>query len=526
MAYTAPLQPGQSAFNPIGNPGQFAAIQSGANSNSLVSQLMKGKPNAVPAASNVASPNQPSNAGQAALLMQALPNSLPQTPTTTAPIAQGLSINQSGSLLQPPTNQPVASHTVTDAQGNTITQKYVPPAPTETDVVDNSGGTSNPNFNYTNPTTPGGTGAGTPVNSNTPAPATFPGLIGSLAGGTTPASANISQDRQNVQSDKNALFAQQKQEAQQLGAIGNSPIPIEFQQGRAAVVQGQEAAVQQAQSNTLAADTAQLGQDTTGQGQQLGALGTAASAAAPIQAPYSNQVLDPQTGQPVNPASSAAMTSAVAQQVADIQQSGKSTAQALSDLSAYGQPAVDALNKALGTNFNFNANAGAASGAASAAATPGAINSQQQTQVAGYQSALQQGQNLQSQLTDLITTFGLNPSDANAVNQGLQKIALNTSDPHYQQLSNYVNDIANTYAQILTPTGGSQTDTTRSIASSMLDATAKGTSLIDVMKGLDQQAQAKIAGVPTSPTSAPQEGSSISAGGYTFKVVNGQYVAQ
>lgn len=152
---------------------------------------------------------------------------------------------------------------------------------------------------------------------------------------------------------------------------------------------------------------------------------------------------------------------------------------------------------------------GLQSGASTAASTGGTIQSQQQTQVAGYQSALQQGQNLQRQLSNLITTFNLNPNDLNAANVGLQKIAQNTSDPHYQQLLNYINDVANTYAQVLTPPGGSATDTTRGIASSMLNATASGASILDTMKSLDNAAQAKIAGVPTTD-SGSTGGSSFS----------------
>jgi len=129
------------------------------------------------------------------------------------------------------------------------------------------------------------------------------------------------------------------------------------------------------------------------------------------------------------------------------------------------------------------------------------IQTSQSNQVASYKSALQQGQNLQSQLTDLISRFGLNPNDLNAANAGLQAIAKNTSSPQYQIFSNYINDVANTYAQILTPAGGSQTDTTRSIASSMINATASGSSITDTMKALDEAAQAKIAGVPTTQSS-------------------------
>lgn len=171
--------------------------------------------------------------------------------------------------------------------------------------------------------------------------------------------------------------------------------------------------------------------------------------------------------------------------------------------------------------------------AGSAAFQGGQIEAQgaQGAQVEGYKSALQQGQNLQSQLGDLITSFGLNPADVNAVNSGIQAIARNTSDPRYQILNNYINDIANTYAQILTPPGGSATDTTRGIAASMLDATAKGTSILDVMKSLDAAANAKIAGTPTyqgsqsaQNTGSFSEGQTASSGGYDFVYRNGKWV--
>lgn len=155
-----------------------------------------------------------------------------------------------------------------------------------------------------------------------------------------------------------------------------------------------------------------------------------------------------------------------------------------------GNPVLNAqltdMTRAINPNYNANV-----------ASAQGQIQGQQYGQVQNLTSALQQGQNLQAQLTDLITTFGLNPNDVNAANVGLQAIARNTSDARYQMLQNYINDIANTYAQILTPAGGAQTDTTRGIAASMLDSSAKGQGIIDVMRGLDEAAKAKIAGVQT-----------------------------
>ena len=151
---------------------------------------------------------------------------------------------------------------------------------------------------------------------------------------------------------------------------------------------------------------------------------------------------------------------------------------------------------------------------------------QQYQQVEQYKSAHQQAQNLQSQLGDLITTFGLNPSDINLANAGIQKIASNVSDPKYKILSNYLADVASRYSQILTPAGGSSTDTTRAVAAGMLDGIASGKSIIEVMNALDQQAQAVIAGVTTSNTGTPSGSSTgtVQAGGFNFKQVNGKWI--
>jgi hypothetical protein len=140
-----------------------------------------------------------------------------------------------------------------------------------------------------------------------------------------------------------------------------------------------------------------------------------------------------------------------------------------------------------------------------------ATASQQYQQTEQYKSAHQQAQNLQSQLGDLISTFGLNPSDINMANAGIQKIAANVSDPKYKILSNYLADVASRYSQILTPAGGSSTDTTRAVATGMLDGIASGKSIIEVMNALDNQAQAVIAGVNTANTGTP---SGSSTGGF------------
>lgn len=286
-----------------------------------------------------------------------------------------------------------------------------------------------------------------------------------------------------------------------------------------ALAQGEQAALQgigyqlTGQQQAQAGANAAAGQAYTGQGLQQAALGTAASYSQPSQNfPY---VFDPLTGTykapgvgggtnaggglTYNPTTDA---QTFAQQVINHQIPYQDALNAL----GYAGPAATALlQQAIvqggGNLTQLQAQTG--------------IQTAQEQQVQGYKSALQQGQNLQTQLKDLITTFGLNPNDLNVSNIALQKIATNVSDPHYQQLSNYINEVANTYSQVLTPPGGTSTDTTRAIATSMLDATAKGASLVDTMKQLDNAAQAKIAGVQTiTPSSSTTASSGGSVGWY------------
>lgn len=387
--------------------------------------------------------------------------------------------------------------------------------------------------------------------SSTPAVSTptYPGLIGQLiqnAQGNSPYNQSAATSISGLQgtgntnpatsgpayNDYNAAVQNLKDlktaEAAQFGKIESQPIPIEFQQGREAALARQYASQNQAAQEAVNQQQQQIQnqiqgvgvQQTgfnqagslalTGQGQSQAAYGTAISASQPQLGGYGQTYYNPlqpnQGGNSLDPNSQA---SSLAQQVI----SGQTTYdQAMSAMGYAGPAGATFLNNAI-TQAGGNPLSLQAQGT-----TQQGVISTQGTQIAGYQSALQQGQNLQTQLTDLIGQFGLNPNDINAVNAGLQKIAQNTSSPQYKILQNYVNDVANTYAQVLTPPGGSATDTTRGIASSMLDSTASGTSLLQVMKSLDEAAKAKIAGVSTTGGSNIQSNNGGSGGVVQTKV--------
>ena len=242
------------------------------------------------------------------------------------------------------------------------------------------------------------------------------------------------------------------------------------------------------QENTQLTGNAQA---LTGENQANTAYGTAGGLVSPSVAGYGQTVFNPATGQYTGGSSGVSPSDpfyATMQQYAQMAANGQ-LGQVPSSIT--GNAVLNAQLNQMATAINPSYNPVSSSAQSS-------IITQQTGQTANYKSALQQGQNLASQAKDLIDTFGLNPSELNAANGAIQKIALNTSDPHYKMLNNYLADISSRYAQILTPAGGSNTDTTRAVASGMLDSLANGTSLETVLDGLDQQAQAVISGVPTS----------------------------
>lgn len=357
-----------------------------------------------------------------------------------------------------------------------------------------------------------------------PEPTTFSGLIGGLADQPqSPYNKLATDSAQRLQTGtgeaydayERAVEAQRKLKsdiAGQYGAIESQAIPLEFQQGRSqalarqyasqleaaqgAVGQQQQAITQQ-QAGLLGAGNLALTGQSTAQSGLLGAAGLAQPSLGnygqAFYSPLTGGLMEgPMGGGALNPLNN---LQSIAQQVLSGQISPQQAEQMGGAVQGWSGILNQELMKQSGGGYN------AATQQAQYEARQGVTTTQEQ-QVQQYKSAHQQAQNLQSQLSDLITSFGLNPSDINKVNEGIQFIANNVSDPRYKMLQNYVNDVASRYAQILTPVGGAQTDMTRSIAGQMLDETAKGTSLLAIMQGLDQQAEAIIAGVRTLDTSS------------------------
>lgn len=178
-----------------------------------------------------------------------------------------------------------------------------------------------------------------PAAPQTPAPiqnqVTYPGLVSTLA-------SRAQQDSPEVQRAREQLKQSQVNEANAETTNRLNPIPIGDQTGREAVIRSQYLGQQNALSS-------QLSSAVTTQGQQLGALNNAAGLAAPQLASYSQQQYNPLTGQFSGGGSLNDAVGPIAQRV----QAGQmSYDDAVSALSGYGQGGVNALQQALGPNFN------------------------------------------------------------------------------------------------------------------------------------------------------------------------------
>lgn len=439
-----------------------------------------------------------------------------------------------GLLPEAPTNQAITKHTATDVAGNTVTQHYAPPTtpglinstPASTASVE-----KDTNGNIIDPSKTQNNGQ---VSGN---PSTYGGLINrtvSIADNNSPGLLN------NLTSTAsgNSALGQNAQDiasaaGQQIKDIGNAGVNQgvgEASTGTAPVGEGNarltaEATAQKQQAVAQGANVALQGnaQALTGQAQQEAGYNNAANfnatnvsnanTTAGLASPQNifGTLTDPTTGQPVNPQQAQAIQGTVQNLAQSVANGSIDYNSAYSQLSQYGPNVQNALLKTIqqsNPSFNVNQSQGDASGQQAVASTGGTIASQQQTQKANFQQSQKQAQNLSSQLNDLITTFGLNPSDINGVNAGIQKIAQNTSSPQYQALNNLVTDIVSTYSSILTP--GASTDTARATAASLLNSTASGKSLLTTIKNLDDQANAKIAGTVTSGNSSGSTGGSSS----------------
>lgn len=512
---------------------QWNAIQLGANNNSLVNQLYAGKPATqtppVTAASTavknqnapVSSPAQPTYAGgtnaQGQGIGSIIPSGAPTTQLATPPTQTFSTVNPNQNLVTPPTPPATFSGILgslygTSAGGSTqgqgITQNLNTTAqqgnPTEQNAVGQT-------LNY---------GAGNiPLEQNAEnisgnysnqiaqtVQAANQGGVGMLTSGAlNPVALGRSNAIETAAGEQEQGLAAAEEQA----LAGNAQALTGQNQAAAAA---NEAAGQAntAQSNIQSGEANAGNLANTAQANVQSGEAAAGALASPgnayIQVPF-NQQLVGADGQPIGGASgSGQLQSAVVNAINLIKSgSGYSNAIAAANLGQFGPQGTTALLNALGPKFNVNssdADAAAVaqnintSATAQTTANANAVNSLTGT-VADLSAARDSVANIANNLiSQLATSNNLNPSNINAVNGLIQTIAGQTSNPQYQTLLNQMTDVVNTYAQILSP--GANTDASKATAQGLLNSLAQGSTVQQVVSGLDAQAQAKISGSQTA----------------------------
>lgn len=394
------------------------------------------------------------------------PISTPQT-TGQATSNQGIPLPQSGSV-GPQYNS-----------GSPASQTYLPGTP------QNTGANPNPAQQYTPGDTLPQSGANGPGTYAAPQTATngqqglYPSLISglqTLAGGNNA----IGQQAQNIANTAGQQISQVGQQAAGMENAYNTTPGIAFPtaQGLAQNV-GQTAAAQEQAIATGATQALQgTSQALTGQNQAQQGLYQAAGLASPAN---SNYTYTPGT----------VTQNSITGQTTNAPQLGPIGTQ------QYYTPGQDNSSQ-YGTGPAAGANVQSISDLT--------------TQVNNWASARSAAnQIVQNQLTPFLQQNSVNPSDLNAVNQFLQAIGAQTSSTQYKQLSNLMTDIAQTYAQVLTPPGQDPSVWISQTAQGLLNSTSAGQSIYNVVQSLDSQAQSKIQGVQNT-ISKLQTGQNVNSG--------------
>ncbi len=438
------------------NPSQSNYLQTAANKNSLVSQLFSAKPispftstQATPspfvtsqpkattapviaASSNVKNPTTSFPGGSQALastVNNAIAKSTTSTPNPSAgqneTVAAGTNTPgysyQNGILssiggnstgyTQPKASTPVKKTTVNNPDGSSQTTEYHAPEPTQ----------------------------GFTEASKTQTP-TYPGLVTSLAQNSltqSPLAATAGKALLNAPS-QNDTIAQRAEDTRndyagkiaKVGQLGAGAVAGDMSTGTDVVGEGNAAIASQsasqrmqalasdeqqnlaalnpelaAQSQAQSALTSAGSIGNTAQAQLQSGLTSAAGATAPVQLPYSNQLVTPTTGQPVNGGLTGNLQDSVAQITQRIQNGQMSYDQGVQALSGYGQGGVNALQQSLGPNFNV--------------AQSNALAGQQGTIGPAYTYAKTALTNLQNAVAGLSGPQSTNIPIINAITQGL-----------------------------------------------------------------------------------------------------------
>lgn len=432
---------------------QFGAIQQGASGNSLVNQLFAGR---TAAASKVKSPNTPSFGFTSPAPVSPITPKAPNMSTVNGPAYAPPPVIPSPTKA--PVNQPIKNQTVTTPDGTTHSTTYHAP-----DKQPTAASTSQPTFNEGDhaviPTTaqgsqpPAPTPAPAPTPTNTPAPVAQPNNLNTAVGGLF----NTAQSNPTIGKSAADIAKEYAGKIADTGILGANVQAGDLSTGTNVVGEGNAAIASQSASQRVTAlanaEEAALqgtGQQLTAAQQQANALNQAGALSTPInqfaQVPYSNQIVGPD-GKPISGSTAGTLPQAaqdfVTSLAKQVQNGAMTRADAESRLTAYGIAGVQALNSALGPNFNTNASN------ASAATT--ATGQQIQTAADSTNKALD----------SLSTSFdSLNKLQTGGIpltNSIAQWIATNLGDPALQQYKTNLADARSQLIGVLNSAGGTPT---------------------------------------------------------------------
>lgn len=267
---------------------------------------------------------------------------------------------------------PLKKQTIATSDGHTITSEYhaeLQPK-TESSAPKYSAATSGPNagidpYTLTKPSsglisTPLPSPqyqapVATPQAPTAPTTPTYAGLIGQIASKSSGPSAEYADATSRARTayqeagDTNQVIGRSEQDA-----LHNPNYSLDTGIGRAGQIASNYGLIGQNALTRAQGEAALVGAANTQQNTQQSGLIGAANLAAPTQVPYSNQLVNPATGLPVNPNAGADMQSAVQLQVQKLKSGATDPSSARAALSAYGQAGINELEKALGSSFNPN----------------------------------------------------------------------------------------------------------------------------------------------------------------------------
>lgn len=358
----------------------------------------------------------------------------------------------------------------------------------------------------------------------------FPGLVGRVAGAGTAntTQTGLVQDIRNTAAGNQAIgqqaqaisdkYAPEINRVGQLGAgavagnlstgsnivgSGNANLAANAASARIQALQNAQASELQgnaqqltAQGQTATAQTSALTGANTQQQQQISALGTAAGLSQPVQVPYSNQYVDPTTGQPVGGGSmSGSMQSAVQSIAQQVKAGTMSYDQGVQALAGYGQGGMNALQQAMGGGFSplqSNAQAAANQAATLQTGTMGGELTKQANTVVEHMNTLK------SAYQNLTAQFGIP-----AINQGINWFKGKIGDGELQSYKIALTNVRDELAKILG--GGTSTDGTRATAESLLPDNMSPSQIDAAITTATELMQSKIQEYTTAPQYGNQQ---------------------